>query len=152
MKKYRVIIGIFVIIFLGLAFVFWIFFGVISYRRVRYSYEVEGNYCSRDNFLFYYKKDGIRYYNACYQKITVVEERFIFRFKQDLKKAIDTGEFFETLQQVNNYKWAFPGGVQTDYYLNDSNDLMISKCSLEDRVDYYIYYGEDRNLCYYLYQ
>ena len=42
-----------------------------------------------------------------------------------------------------------------DYYVDDYSDstnLIVSKCSLKNRTDYYIYNGQDSNLCRYLYQ
>ena len=82
MKQYKIVI-ISMVIGLGIiSFIFWFFFAVISYRRPNYSYEVIGGYCSRDNFDLYYKNDNVRYYSACYKKINLVEERFIFNFKK----------------------------------------------------------------------
>lgn len=155
MKQYKIVI-ISMVIGLGIiSFIFWFFFAVISYRRPNYSYEVIGGYCSRDNFDLYYKNDNVRYYSACYKKINLVEERFIFNFKRDLKEVIREGEFLNILQKADIYKWAFPGGIQMDYYVDDYSDstnLIVSKCSLKNRTDYYIYNGQDSNLCRYLYQ
>ena len=68
---------------------------------------------------------------------------------------IREGEFLNILQKSDIYKWAFPGGIQMDYYVDDYSDstnLIVSKCSLKNRTDYYIYNGQDSNLCRYLYQ
>ena len=75
------------IIVLGIfAFIFWVAFVIISYRRPIYLYEGVGTACSRDEYQLYYEKDGVRYYNSCYDEVNVVEKRFIFYYRYDIKK------------------------------------------------------------------
>ena len=57
MKNKKIIITVVVVLGL-LAFVFWIFFAVISYRRADYGIEGIGRPCSRDDYELYAKKMG----------------------------------------------------------------------------------------------
>ena len=154
MKNKKAIIG--VIVVLGvLAFIFWIFFAVISYRRANYGLEGIGISCSRDDYEIYASKDGVKFYSACYEKVNMLEERFIFVYKYDLKQYIRDGSIYSILQKADIYKWRFNRGIQTDYTfsLHDGyHGLMVTKCTVDGEDTYYIHGNQSSTFCQYFYQ
>lgn len=153
--KSRKAIFITIALILGfLAFVFWIFFAVISYRRAIYGLEGIGKFCGRDSYELYAKKDGVKFYTACYDKVNVVEERFIFRYRKDLKKYIQDGSIYGILQKADIYKWRFNNGIQTDYTFSDYDDvsLTVTKCTVDGKNTYYVHGSPSNTFCQYFYQ
>lgn len=154
MKNKKIIITVVVVLGL-LAFVFWIFFAVISYRRADYGIEGIGRPCSRDDYELYAKKDGVEFYSACYENVNMMEERFIFLYKHDLKEYIRDGSIYSILQKADIYKWRFSNGIQTDYTfsLHDYHQsLMVTKCTVDGEDTYYIHGNESPTFCQYFYQ
>ncbi len=141
------------IIVLGLfAFLFWVGFAIVSYRRPVYQFETEGRACYKEEYKLYYEKDDVKYYSACFDSISVVEERFIFHKRYSLKKYIDDDSLHKILQKAIIYKWKYDFGVQTDYYVDNYNysedgDFVITKCNEDSDVSYYIHREKDQNLC-----
>ena len=145
-----IILGIF-------SLIFWIFFVVISYRRPIYYYEAVGDSCDRDSYELYYEKDDVRYYSPCYDEVNIVEKRFIFYHRFDVKKYIDEGRLLHILQKATITKWAYDGILQTDYYVDvykDSDSIMVTKCQLDGKTDYYFHGANSYNnyYCKYFYQ
>ena len=157
MKDKKVILIIIVSILGIFAFIFWIFFGVISYRRAIYYYEGVAGTCSRDQYQLFYKKDGVRYFSACYDEVMVVEKRFIFNYRYNIKKYIDEGSLLRILQKVPITKWAYNDILHTDYsvpnYSEDGN-MTIVKCQIDNKTDYYFVPSMQVNqsFCRYFYQ
>lgn len=154
MKNKKIIIMT-VIIMGMLALLFWIFFAVISYRRADYGIEGIGDPCNRDDYEVYASKDGIKFYSACYEKINILEERFIFLYREDLKQYIQDGSIYSILQKADIYKWRFNNGIQTDYTFslrNDYQKLMITKCTVDGEDTYYIHGNQTSTFCQYFYQ
>ena len=154
MKNKKIIITVVVVLGL-LAFVFWIFFAVISYRRADYGIEGIGHPCSRDDYELYAKKDGVEFYSACYENVNMMEERFIFLYKHDLKEYIRDGSIYSILQKADIYKWRFSNGIQTDYTFSlhdDHQSLMVTKCTVDGEDTYYIHGNESPTFCQYFYQ
>ena len=149
-KKYIFItIGIVLGVF---AFLFWIFFVVISSRRPNYTFSISttGDDCSKREYSLYYEKDDVKYYSACYDKVNVREEKFIFKKTDDIKKYIDNGQLLSILQKFDMDKWKYSEGVQTDYYVLDSSkNLIITRCSSESYDTYYFHRGVDGYFCQY---
>lgn len=157
MKKYMGIIIPVVSVLAFFALIFWVFFIVISYQRPVYGLEREGGFCGRDSYRVYDKKDGISFYSPCYDKIYMVEKRFIFNYRKDLKKYIQDGSIYSILQKASIYKWKFDKGIQTDYSFVDYNDedhfsLVVTKCTVDGKDTYYVHGKEDNSFCRYLYQ
>ncbi len=146
------------IIVLGIfAFVFWVAFVVISYRRPIYLYEGVGSACSRDEYQLYYEKDGVRYFNSCYDEVNVVEKRFIFYYRYDIKKYIDAGRLLRILQKATINKWNVNGILQTNYLVEtygDGDAIEIIKCQVDGKTDYYFVNEahSSQSFCRYFYQ
>lgn len=151
-KKYIFItVGIVLGVF---AFLFWIFFAVISYRRANYGIEGLGRTCGSDGYELYASKDGVKFYSACYEKLNMREERFIFVYKHDLKQYIRDGSIYSILQKADIYKWRFSRGIQTDYTFSPHDDyqgLMVTKCTIDGEDTYYIHGSQSSTFCEYLY-
>lgn len=149
-KKYIFItIGI---VFGVFAFLFWIFFAVISSHRPNYTFSLSnaGTDCSKREYSLYYEKSDVKYYSACYDKVNVIEEKFLFKKTDDIKKYIDNGQLLSILQKFNMDKWKYSEGVQTDYYVLDSSkNLIITRCSTETQDTYYFHRGTDGYFCQY---
>ena len=134
------------------ALLFWIFFVVISSHRPNYTFSISttGDDCSKREYSLYYEKDDVKYYSACYDKVNVREEKFIFKKTDDIKKYIDNGQLLSILQKFDMDKWKYSEGVQTDYYVLDSSkNLIITRCSTETRDTYYFHRGTDGYFCQY---
>lgn len=156
-RKYSIkMIIIFSCVILGfLAFIFWLFFVVIAYRRPIYLYELVGKSCDRDNYELYYEKDGVRYYSACYDKVNVVEERFVFYYRYDVKKYIDEHRLLGILQKATINKWLYDDILQTDYFVDsyeDNDSVVITKCQVGGVTDYYFHSQQSNTFCKYFYQ
>ena len=149
-KKYIFItIGIVLGVF---AFLFWIFFAVISSRRPNYIFALSNadTDCSKREYSLYYEKNDVKYYSACYDKVNVIEEKFLFKKTDDIKKYIDNGQLLSILQKFDMDKWKYSEGVQTDYYVLDSSkNLIITRCSTETQDTYYFHRGTDGYFCQY---
>ena len=147
-KKYIFItIGIVLGVF---SFLFWIFFAVISSRRPNYTFSNAGTDCSKREYSLYYEKNDVKYYSACYDKVNVIEEKFLFKKTDDIKKYIDNGQLLSILQKFDMDKWKYSEGVQTDYYVLDSSkNLIITRCSTETQDTYYFHRGTDGYFCQY---
>lgn len=149
-KKYIFItIGIVLGVF---AFLFWIFFAVISSRRPNYTFALSNadTDCSKREYSLYYEKNDVKYYSACYDKVNVIEEKFLFKKTDDIKKYIDNGQLLSILQKFDMDKWKYSEGVQTDYYVLDSSkNLIITRCSTETQDTYYFHRGTDGYFCQY---
>ena len=147
-KKYIFItIGIVLGVF---AFLFWIFFAVISSRRPNYTFALSNadTDCSKREYSLYYEKNDVKYYSACYDKVNVIEEKFLFKKTDDIKKYIDNGQLLSILQKFDMDKWKYSEGVQTDYYVLDSSkNLIITRCSTETQDTYYFHRGTDGYFC-----
>ena len=149
-KKYIFItVGIVLGVF---AFLFWIFFAVISSRRPNYTFALSNadTDCSKREYSLYYEKNDVKYYSACYDKVNVIEEKFLFKKTDDIKKYIDNGQLLSILQKFDMDKWKYSEGVQTDYYVLDSSkNLIITRCSTETQDTYYFHRGTDGYFCQY---
>lgn len=149
-KKYifittGIVLGVF-------AFIFWVFFVIISSRRPNYTFSVSatGTDCSKREYSLYYEKNGVKYYSACYDKVNVIEEKILFKKTDDIKKYIDSGQLLSILQKFNMDKWKYSEGVQTDYYVLDSSkNLIITRCSSDSYDTYYFHRGIDGYFCQY---
>ena len=107
MEKNKAVIISTIVVLGVVCFIFWIFFGVISYRRAIYSFESVGNSCGRDRYELYDEKDGVRYFVACFDEVNVIEERFIFKKKYPLKKYIADDSIHDMLQKEIIYKYQY---------------------------------------------
>ena len=147
--KIFVFIGILLSFF---AFLFWLFFMVISSRRSNYIFSISsaGVDCSKREYSLYYEKDDVKYYSACYDKVNVREEKFIFKKTDDIKKYIDNGQLLSILQKFDMDKWQYSEGIQTDYYVLDSSkSLIITRCSSDSYDTYYFHRSVDGYFCQY---
>lgn len=147
--KIFVFIGILLSFF---AFLFWLFFMVISSRRPNYIFSISsaGVDCSKREYSLYYEKDDVKYYSACYDKVNVREEKFIFKKTDDIKKYIDNGQLLSILQKFDMDKWQYSEGIQTDYYVLDSSkSLIITRCSSDSYDTYYFHRSVDGYFCQY---
>ena len=147
--KIFVFIGILLSFF---AFLFWLFFMVISSRRPNYIFSISsaGVDCSKREYSLYYEKDDVKYYSACYDKVNVREEKFIFKKTDDIKKYIDNGQLLSILQKFDMDKWKYSEGIQTDYYVLDSSkSLIITRCSSDSYDTYYFHRSVDGYFCQY---
>ena len=156
MEKNKAVIISTIVVLGVVCFIFWIFFGIISYRRAIYSFESVGNSCGRDRYELYDEKDGVRYFVACFDEVNVIEERFIFKYRYPLTKYIDNGTLLGILQKTDIYKWAYDDIIQTDYSVNtypeENSNLLITKCQVGEYTDYYIHKSQSNTFCRYLYQ
>ena len=147
--KIFVFIGILLSFF---AFLFWLFFMVISSRRPNYIFSISSADvdCSKREYSLYYEKDDVKYYSACYDKVNVREEKFIFKKTDDIKKYIDNGQLLSILQKFDMDKWQYSEGIQTDYYVLDSSkSLIITRCSSDSYDTYYFHRSVDGYFCQY---
>lgn len=134
--------------------IFWLFFIVISSRRPTYTFSISssGEDCTKREYLLYYEKNNVKYYSACYDKVYISEEKFIFQNIKDIKEYIDSQQLLSILQEFDMYKWKYSEGVQTDYYVFGTaldSSFIITRCSTESEDTYYFHRGEDVYLCQY---
>ena len=125
---------------------------VISSRRPNYIFSISsvGVDCSKREYSLYYEKDDVKYYSACYDKVNVREEKFIFKKTDDIKKYIDNGQLLSILQKFDMDKWQYSEGIQTDYYVLDSSkSLIITRCSSDSYDTYYFHRSVDGYFCQY---
>lgn len=143
-NKYKKIKRICLLVILALsvyAIIFWSFFYIIIIRRPKYTINYK-NILSDDTYKLYYenKKNKIKYYTNCYNKITVYEERLLHKKKSgELKDFIKQGKLNKLLNQTMNRKVYYNDGLQTEYnFTEEDTNISIYRCANKNGNIHYL--------------